>query len=139
MCVCVRVRAMLDLGDGDEAGTGSHKAYMMAVRWCRFRASAQGVVLAGCQVPGGGEAAEGRGQRAEGEQRGSSPGAQQVQAWRRLVWRAETGGAGRWLGGTTVGFPSRDGSTRTRTDKSQTRAHLLSCLPMGYGSNRPFF
>lgn len=69
VCVCVRVRAMLDLGDGDEAGTGSHKAYMMAVRWCRFRASAQGVVLAGCQVPGGGEAAEGRGQRAEGRGR----------------------------------------------------------------------
>lgn len=62
--MCVRVRAMLDLGDGDEAGTGSHKAYMMAARWCGFRASAQGVVWPGarCQV---GE----RRQRAEGEQR----------------------------------------------------------------------
>lgn len=129
VCVCVRVRAMLDLGDGDEAGTGSHKAYMMAVRWCRFRASAQGVVLAGCQVPGGGEAAEGRGQRAEGEQRGSSPGAQQVQAWRRLVWRAETGGAGRWLGGTTLASlpeTARQGQGRTRVKPVPTSC--LVCL-----------
>lgn len=125
--MCVRVRAMLDVGDGDETGTGSHKAYMMAAWWCGIRASAQGVVWPGarCQV---GE----RRQRAE-RKKGSSPGAQ-VQAWRRLVWRAETGGVGRWLGGTTVGLPRR----LDKDKDGQEPTFFLSCLPMGYGSNRPF-
>jgi len=87
-------------------------------------------------VRGQRQRAEGRGQRAEGR------GCPAQKPRRRLVWRAETGGVGRWLGGgTTVGFPRRL-DDKIKLPRSSPRAPtVLACtsaLPMGYSSSRHF-
>lgn len=109
---------MLDLGDGDETGTGSHKAYMMAAWWRGIRASAQGVVWPGarCQVPGGGEAAEGR-EEERVQPRCPSPGVASVGlACRYRRSRQVARRDDRWLPETA------------RQGQGRTGAHLLSAL-----------
>lgn len=121
---------MLDLGDGDEAGTGSHKAYMMAARWCGFRASAQGVVWPGarCQVGERRQRAEGRG-RAEAGREGPAQVPSRSRrgvGWSGVPKQAESAGgsAGRPL--ASLPETARQGQGRTRVKPVPTSC--LVCL-----------
>lgn len=138
MCVCVCARAC----DGGPRGRGrsGHRepqGLYDGGAVVRIPDVGAGCGLAGCQVPGGGEAAEGRGQRERVQPRCSGPGVASVGlACRNRRSRQVARRDDRWFP-----FPRRLVYKEKDGQGVKLCPLSFSCtpaLPMGYGSNRPF-